>query len=109
MSIVVNLYYTGTNGNARRFAEEMERSGTADLIRAERGNERYEYFLPLDNPETVLLIDMWKDQAAIDAHHASPMMETIARLREKYDLHMRVERFVTDGGAPDIDAAFIRK
>ena len=109
MSIVVNLYYTGTNGNARRFAEEMERSGTADLIRAERGNERYEYFLPMDDPETVLLIDMWKDQAAIDAHHASPMMETIARLREKYDLHMRVERFVTDGGAPDTDAAFIRK
>lgn len=27
MSIVVNLYYTGTDGSARRFAEEMEASG----------------------------------------------------------------------------------
>lgn len=96
MSIAVNLYYTGINGNARKFAEEMEQSGTADLIRAENGNERYEYFYPANDPETVLLIDIWKDQQSIDIHHASPMMETIARLREKYDLHMRAERYVTD-------------
>lgn len=41
MSIMINLYYTGENGNARKFAEEMEKSGTADLIRKERGNLRY--------------------------------------------------------------------
>ena len=35
MSLVVNLYYTGTNGSARRFAEEMESSGIADAIRNE--------------------------------------------------------------------------
>ena len=109
MSIVVNLYYTGTNGSARRFAEEMERSGTADLIRQESGNEQYRYFLPMDDPETVLLIDAWRDQAAIDAHHASPMMATIAQLREKYDLHMRVERYITDeDGIPSTDTQFIR-
>ena len=110
MSIVMNLYYTGTNGNARKFAEEMESSGTAALIRAEPGNERYAYFLPLDDPETVLLIDIWKDQASLDAHHATPMMQTIAALREKYDLHMKAERYVTDAdGIPAYDASFIKK
>ena len=110
MSIVMNLYYTGTNGNARKFAGEMERSGTADRIRAESGNERYAYFYPADDPETVLLIDIWKDQQAIDLHHASPMMAEIARLREKYDLHMRAERYVTDeAGIPESDAGFIKK
>ena len=108
MSIAVNLYYTGINGNARKFAEEMEASGIAAAIRAEAGNERYEYFFPKNDPETVLLIDIWKDQASIDAHHATPMMETIARLREKYDLHMRVERFVTDA-VPERDRAFIKE
>ena len=43
--ITVNLYYTGKNGNARKFAEEMEQSGTADKIRSEEGNIRYEYFI----------------------------------------------------------------
>ena len=110
MSITVNLYYTGKNGGARRFAEEMERSGTADLIREEDGNERYEYFLSMSDPETVLLLDIWRDQASIDLHHASPMMRKIAMLREKYDLHMRAERFVTDaGGIPESDSEFIRR
>ena len=44
MSIVMNLYYFGKNGNARAFADEMENSGLADQIRAEEGNERHEYF-----------------------------------------------------------------
>ena len=109
MSIVINLYYTGENGNARKFAEEMERSGTADRIRKESGNLRYAYLFPMDDPETVLLIDMWKDQRSIDLHHASPMMKTIAELREKYDLHMKVERYVTDeDGGPSSDSEFIR-
>ena len=64
--ITVNLYYRGENGNARRFAEEMEASGIAGAIRAEEGNLRYEYFQPLNDPEAVLLIDSWRDQAAIE-------------------------------------------
>ena len=106
--ITVNLYYTGTNGKARLFAQEMESSGTAAAIRAEQGNIRYEYFFPMNDPETVLLIDAWESQAAIDAHHASPMMETIQALREKYDLHMRVERFVS-AETPESEERFIRR
>lgn len=105
--ITVNLYYTGSGGNARRFAEEMEASGIAAAIRAEAGNLGYRYFLPLDDPETVLLIDRWADQTAIDAHHASPMMEQLAELREKYDLHMKAERYLSDDRPAD--EAFIRK
>ncbi len=107
--ITVNLYYTGINGNARKFAEEMEKSGTADKIRAEEGNVRYEYFFPMKDPETVLLIDAWESQDAIDAHHASPMMQTIASLRDKYDLHMKVERYVSDDGNSERDSKFIRE
>ena len=106
--ITVNLYYTGTKGNARRFAEEMEKSGTAGKIRAEKGNVKYEYFYPVNDPETVLLIDAWENQEAIDVHHASPMMETIIKLREKYDLHMKVERYVSEE-LPETDEGFIRK
>lgn len=93
MSLTVNLYYTGKNGSARQFAEEMVRSGIVAAVRAEEGNERYEYFFPMEDPETVLLIDRWWDQTALDAHHKSPMMAQIAALREKYDLRLRVERF----------------
>ena len=107
MSITVNLYYTGENGNARKFAEEMEQSGVADRIRAEDGNLRYEYFVPLRQPETILLIDSWTGQEAIDRHHASPMMAELAALRDRYDLHMTAERFVSE--SIGTDEKYIRK
>ena len=93
MSLIVNIYYTGENGNARKFAEEMVSTGVVDRVRSEEGNLRYEYFFPMDDNETVMLIDKWKNQEALDIHHKSPMMKEIADLRNKYNLKMRVERF----------------
>ena len=108
MPITVNLRYSGVDGNALKFAEEMISSGTVDAIRAEEGNLRYEYYQSLDDPETILLIDSWASQEAIDRHHATPMMATIAALREKYDLHMSVTRY-TPADQPETDERFIRK
>lgn len=88
----------------------MVASGTVAKIKAEPGNLKYDYFTQLDDPETVLLIDSWASQEAIDQHHASPMMKTITSLREKYDLHMRVERYIPEkNGISEQNAHFIRE
>ena len=34
MAITINIYYTGSNGNARKFAEEMIEKGVVEEIRA---------------------------------------------------------------------------
>ena len=54
---IMNIYYTGINGNARKFASEMESSGLTKKIREEDGNLRYEYFYPINDDEKLLLID----------------------------------------------------
>lgn len=108
VSITVNIYYTGENGSARKYAEEMISSGTVEAIRKEKGNIRYDYFYPVDDAETVLLIDSWENQKAIDDHHGTSMMDTIFRLREKYNLHMKVERYLSDDGIPETDKKFIK-
>ncbi len=108
MAITINIYYTGRNGSAKAFADEMTKTGVVAQIRAEKGNLKYEYFTPFDDPETILLIDRWESQEALDIHHASPMMRAIAKLRDKYDLTMKVERFVDDNSAPASDKEFIR-
>lgn len=110
MAITVNIYYKGKDNNAEKFAREMVSEGIVSDIRAEEGNLRYEYFFPMDDREAVLLIDSWKDQKSLDAHHASPMMARIMALREKYELHMRVERYVSDeAGIPSADQAYIKE
>lgn len=110
MAIAINIYYYGKNGSARKFAEEMTNSGIVEEIRAEKGNIKYEYFLPMNDTETVLLIDCWQDQEALDQHHASAMMNRILELRLKYDLSMKVERYIIDeNGIPETDRKFIKE
>jgi quinol monooxygenase YgiN len=55
--LTINIRYTGENGSARKYVEEMESSGIAARIRAIEGCLGYDYFYPADDPEGVLLID----------------------------------------------------
>lgn len=109
MAITINIYYHSTNDNAIKFAKEMISSGIADRIRSQKGNLRYEYFIPIDNNQTVLLIDSWENQQALDIHHQSEMMNEIIKLRNKYDLHMRVERYIEDIDNKNIDKQYIKE
>ena len=96
MAFTINIYYTGSNGSAKQFAEEMINSGIVDEIRNKKGNLRYEYFSPLIDDETILLIDSWENSEALDEHHKSETMNKIIELRNKYNLHMKVERYTLE-------------
>ncbi len=110
MAITINIYYKGKGDNAKRFAQEMLSSGIVDRIRSREGNLKYEYFVPLEDSSVVLLIDSWESQQALDLHHSSEIMSEILALREKYDLTMTVERFITDvDGIPESDKQFIKE
>ena len=109
MAVTVNIYCKGKGPAAKRFARETIEIGTAAAIKAEDGNLRYDYFSPFEDEETVLLIDSWEDREAPDNHHASPMMNTILQLREKNDLHMRVERYAPENEIPDSDRKYIKE
>ncbi|MFL8952233.1 antibiotic biosynthesis monooxygenase family protein [Helcococcus kunzii] len=109
MAITVNIYYRGEGDNAINFAKEMISSGVVKDIKAQKGNIRYDYFVPIDKSDTVLLVDSWENQEAIDKHHNSPMMVKILELREKYDLRMHVERYITDDEIPEKDREYIRE
>lgn len=93
MSLTINILYTGKNGNARKFAEEMTESGIVNRLRAAKGNLRYEYYFPMQDKESVLLIDEWENEEALNFHHKSTMMKEIANLREKYKLTMKVQKY----------------
>ena len=102
--LTINIRYSGENGNARKYVEEMESSGIAAKIRAIEGCIRYDYFFPADDPEGLLLIDEWTGQEALDRYHASPAMQEAAALREKYKLGGRQVRMFNPtmpASAPD--------
>lgn len=91
--LTVIIKYHGQNGKAKKFMEEMLSTGLVDKIRQEEGNLGYNYYLPIDDKETILLIDSWLNQEALDKHHQLALMKEIASLREKYNLHMEVVKY----------------
>lgn len=110
MVLTVNIYYKGKDGAAIAFAKEMIESGIVAEVRSKEGNLKYDYFLPIENKEAVLLIDQWANQEALDLHHKSITMQKILELRKKYDLLMEVERYIEDeGGIPEGDEQFIAR
>ena len=108
MAFTINIYYTGSNGSAKKFAEEMISSGIVREIRNKKGNLRYEYYHPIDDKETILLIDNCENQEALDEHHKSETMNKIMKLRNKYDLHMKVERYILENNN-EKDNKYIKK
>lgn len=105
--LTVVIRYKGSNGSAKKFVDEMISSGVVNEIRKEEGNLRYEYFFPFDDSELVLLLDSWINQEALDKHHKLPLMNKIKELREKYDLHMEVEKYESIND--DKDEKYIRR
>ena len=91
--ITINIRYNATDGNALKYMQEMETTGFADSIRAIPGCLRYDYFIPQDDPQSVLLIDSWEDNQALNRYHSSSVMKKAEALRAKYKLERKAEMF----------------
>jgi quinol monooxygenase YgiN len=61
------------------FVELMK--GHAQRLRAEDGCQQFDVLLPLEDQSRVLLVEAWRDQAALDVHSKGPML---AKTRETY-------------------------
>lgn len=109
MALTINIYYHGKNGNAILFAQEMVDSGLVEEIRNREGNLKYEYYLSLNDEETVLLVDQWVNQEALNRHHQSKVMEKIMALRNKYNLTMEVHRYPSEEAIPLSDESYLKK
>ena len=109
MNITFNIYYKSKNGNAKKFAEEMINNGIVDEIRSKNGNLKYEYFCPFNDDDIVLLIDSWESEEALDEHHKSATMKKIVDLRNKYDLHMIVEKYIKSEDDMSKDEKYIKR
>ena len=62
-----------------QFIELMR--GHAQRSRAEDGCQQFDVLLPQEDQSRVLLVEAWRDQAALDAHSKGPML---AKTQETY-------------------------
>ena len=90
--LILHVTYTAKPGMAYKFVEELEQ-GPALKVRAENGNLCYDYFFSFSNPNKILLVEKWQDEAALALHMETPQMQEIRAIKEKYIQNSVLEKF----------------
>ncbi|MBQ1520855.1 MAG: antibiotic biosynthesis monooxygenase [Clostridia bacterium] len=91
--IVLNVTYKCRPGMREEFLESIITEGIDDASRAEAGNIKYDYYLPFDGGDELLLVEKWRDEAALSAHSAAPHFARFGELKPIYVLETVVERY----------------
>lgn len=92
-NIILHVYYTCKPGMAAPFVQALKDSGAQAKVQAEDGCIQYDYHISCELPETVVLLEKWRDAAALERHNTQPHMEDIRRLKAIYCTDMKLERY----------------
>ena len=60
---------------------------------AEAGCLQYDYFRGVDDPDVVLLAELWESREAQQVHLKQPHMQALPALKEQYILETKLETF----------------
>ena len=91
--IVLNVTYRCKPDMREPFLERILAEGIDAACRAEAGNIRYDYYLPFDGGDELLLVEKWKDAEALDRHHSLPHFLSLSAFKGEYVTDTRAERF----------------
>ncbi len=91
--VILHVYYTGTPEAIQAFLEDLRREGLPETVRAEDGCLQYDYFLSCQQGNTLLLLEHWRDAAALERHSGQPHMDRIKHLKPSRGLETRIERY----------------
>ncbi|MBR6633852.1 MAG: antibiotic biosynthesis monooxygenase [Clostridia bacterium] len=75
---------TAKDGCREKFVEELNASGVSDAIRAEDGCIKYDFYYSENNPNEILLVEIWETQKHQQVHLTQPHMDTLRAIKEKY-------------------------
>ncbi|MCR5825303.1 MAG: antibiotic biosynthesis monooxygenase [Oscillospiraceae bacterium] len=92
MAIIIHCHYKGAEGAVRGFFDEMQR-GLQQEVYAEDGCMQYDYYLSAKDGCAGVLLERWRDDAALSAHQTGEPMQKLRRVKEKYGIDTRVERY----------------
>lgn len=91
--IILHVAYRCQSGKAEEFIRAVKESGLQDLVRREDGCLQYDYHLSLEHHDTVVLLEHWRDNAALSTHLAQPHMNKLGVLKNRFVEDTAIERF----------------
>lgn len=88
------VYYHCKNGKQLDFLKAVGNAHIAKRCQSEPGNVQYDYFLPLDKPDTVLLLEKWETEEAQRAHLDTENFKLLSEIKAQFVESTKIERYV---------------
>ena len=91
--LVFNVTFHCKPGMRDAFLDAIRSEGIVDAARAEPGNLQYDYFIPVDPGDDVMLIEKYRDAAAVGEHVRQTHTAKLVELKEAYVSDMVLEQY----------------
>ena len=91
--LVFNVTFRCKPGMRDAFLDAIRSEGIVDAARAEPGNLQYDYFVPVDPSDDVLLIEKYRDAAAVGEHVRQTHTAKLVELKEAFVEDMLLEQY----------------
>ena len=82
--IVLNVTYKCLPGKRDAFLAAIKKEGIDVASRAEAGNIKYDYYLPAEGGDELLLLEKWKDAESITEHGRQAHFKRLGELKTEY-------------------------
>ena len=91
--VVLLVTYSCKPDKRLAFLDAITSEGIAIACRAEVGNLKYDYYLPMDESNDLLLVEKWRDAEALAVHGRQPHFARIGELKGNYVDETIIEKF----------------
>lgn len=89
--IILNVYYKAKTGQRDEYMKAVAAAGIPEKSRAEAGNVKYDYYLSEQNPDEVLLVEHWKDDAGYQFHKEQDYFQLLQDIKQKYVKNVHID------------------
>lgn len=84
MKQFLEVHYIVKDGLREEFYERILGEGIDEASRNEAGNEKYDYYFSADNTNELLLLEVWKDDEAVQLHGQTKHFAVLGELKKEY-------------------------
>lgn len=93
--LTLNVIYRCKPGQREAFYQELCALNIRDISTQEDGNSKYDYFFAAEAPDDLMLIEIWSDHSAWEAHSKTETFAKLQALKAQYCEATFVDRFTT--------------
>ena len=94
--IILNVTYKCKPDLREEFLEMIMAEGIDQACRAEAGNIKYDYYIPVEDNGDLLLLEKWCDVDALAKHGQQPHMARLKEIKAEYVIDTIIEKFIVE-------------